>query len=100
MVLFLSKKREFRNLKNALLMPCAKSKKGKILFRVRFLASIVGQLISMHAVISDTVRQSTRFLYDCALGRASWQACIRLTQDVLTELSFWDKNCKILNSKG
>jgi hypothetical protein len=28
--------------------------KGKILFRVRFLASIVGQLISMHAVISDT----------------------------------------------
>ena len=74
--------------------------KGKILFRVRFLASIVGQLISMHAVISDTVRQSTRFLYDCALGRASWQACVRLTQDVLTELSFWDKNCKILNSKG
>ena len=81
-------------------MPCDKSKKGKILFRVRFLASIVGQLISMHAVISDTVRQSTRFLYDCPFGRASWQACVRLTQDILTELSFWDKNCKILNSKG
>jgi hypothetical protein len=29
--------------------------KGKILFRVRFLASIVGQPISMHAVINDTV---------------------------------------------
>ena len=74
--------------------------KGKILFRVRFLASIVGQLISMHGVISDTVRQSTRFLYDCALGRISWQACVRLTQDVLTELSFWDMHCKVLNSKG
>ena len=73
---------------------------GKILFRVRFLASIVGQLISMYAVIRDTVRQSTIFLYDCALGRASWQACVRLTQDVLIELSFWDKNCKVLNSKG
>jgi hypothetical protein len=29
-------------------MPCAKSKKGKILFRVRFLASIVGQLIKYY----------------------------------------------------
>ena len=72
----------------------------KKLTGVRFLASIVGQLICMHAVISDTVRQSTRFLYDCPFGRASWQACVRLTQDVLTELSFWDKHCKILNSKG
>ena len=54
----------------------------------------------MHAVIGDTVRQSTRFLYDCVLGRASWQACVRFTQDALTELSFWDNTCSLLNSKG
>jgi len=38
--------------------------KGIHLFRVRFSASFVGQLISMHTVFGDTVRQSPRFLYD------------------------------------
>jgi hypothetical protein len=32
---------------------------------VRFLASIVGHLISMYAVFGDTVGQSTRFVYYC-----------------------------------
>jgi len=54
----------------------------------------------MNAVFGDTVRQSTRFLYYCVLGRISWQACVRLTQYALTELLFWDKNCRLLNSKG
>jgi hypothetical protein len=42
----------------------------------------------MHAVFGDTVRQSTRFSYDCVLGRASWKACVRLTWDALSELHF------------
>jgi len=53
----------------------------------RFLASIVGHLISLNTVFGDTARQNSRFLNDCVLGRASWQACVRLTQYALTELS-------------
>ena len=53
--------------------------KRKMLLRVRFFASIVGQLISMYAVFGDTVRQGTRFV------------CIT---------AFYAKNCRLLNSKG
>ena len=52
--------------------------KWKMLLRVRFLASIVGQLISMYAVFGDTVRQCIRFV------------CIT---------AFYAKNCRLLNSK-
>jgi hypothetical protein len=30
----------------------------------------------------------------------SWQGRVVSTQDALNELSFWDKNCRLLNSKG
>ena len=94
------KKERIQKLEKCLTYALRQVEKGKILFHVRFLDSIVGQLISMHAVIGDTVRQSTRFLYDCVLGRASWQACVRLTQYTLTEFSLWDNNCRLLNSQG
>ena len=45
--------------------------KDKLLFPARFIASIVGQLISMQIVIGDTVRLNTRYLYDCILSRAA-----------------------------
>jgi len=51
----------------------------------------------MHAVFGDTVRQSTEFVYDYVLGKANWEACVLLKQDALTELSFWDKNCKLFS---
>ena len=60
MILFLSKK-----LEKCLVYALCQVNKGKVLFRVRFLASTVGHLISMYAVFGDTVRQSTRFVYDC-----------------------------------
>jgi hypothetical protein len=95
MILFLSKK-----LEKCLVYALCQVNKGKVLFRVRFLASTVGHLISMYAVFGDTVRQSTRFVYDCVWWKASWQGRVVSTQDALNELSFWDKNCRLLNSKG
>ena len=73
---------------------------GKVLFRARFLASIVGQLISMQTVFGDKVRMYTRYLYDCVLGMASWKACVKLDQAALNELLFWNANCRDLNSVG
>ena len=69
MVLFFSRKREFRILKNA--------KKEKKMIRVRFFASIVGHIIYMHAVFGDTVRQNIRFVHDCVLSRISRQVRLR-----------------------
>ena len=59
------KEERIQKLEKCLTYALCQMKKGKILFCVRFLASIVVQLISMHAVIGDTLRQSTKFLYDC-----------------------------------
>ena len=39
--------------------------KGKILHIAKFVAGIVGQIISMQAVLGNLVRLSTRELYNC-----------------------------------
>ena len=61
---------------------------GKILIYVRTLASIVGQLISMYLVFGNIVRFHTRYMYYCIMGKASWDAPVKLTQFVLNELFF------------
>jgi hypothetical protein len=94
------KEDRIQKLEKCLVYALCQVNKVKVLFRVRFLASIVGHLISMYAVFGDTVRQSTRFVYDCVWWKASWQGRVVSTQDALNELSFWDKNCRLLNSKG
>jgi len=73
---------------------------GKILIYVRTLASIVGQLISMYLVFGNIVRFHTRYMYYCIMGKASWDAPVKLTQFALNELFFWEKNCRILNKDG
>ncbi|XP_063404378.1 uncharacterized protein LOC134687850 [Mytilus trossulus] len=73
---------------------------GKILFRARFIASIVGKLISMHAVFGNVVRRNTRFIYDCVMSKASWQACGRITHEALSELMYWNLHCRNINTVG
>jgi hypothetical protein len=50
------KEGRIQKLEKCLTYPLCQVEKGYILFLIRFLASIVGQLISMHAVFRDTVR--------------------------------------------
>ena len=73
---------------------------GRVLFYVRTLASIVGQLISMYLVLGNIVRFKTRYLYFCILSKASWNAPVTLTQLALNELFFWNEHCRILNRQG
>lgn len=51
--------------------------KNKMFFQVKDFAKIVGQIISMKAVIGNTVRLKTRYLYDCIMSRASWYSKVK-----------------------
>ena len=51
-------------------------------------------------MFGDTVHQSTRFVYECILGKASWQARVREPEYVLIEYTFSDKNFRLLKLKG
>lgn len=67
---------------------------------VRFLAGIVGQIISNQPVFGYTVRLKTRHMYDCILSRVSWSSLVYLTKDAINEIKFWKENCIKLNNEG
>ena len=73
---------------------------GVEFFGSRFLASIVGQLISMQIVIADLVRLNTRYLYDCIMGRASWDAPVKSCKKAIIERHFWSISLQKLNDAG
>lgn len=74
--------------------------KNVLYFRAKFLAKIVGQIISMKVVFGDIVRMKTRFLYYCISSKASWEAQVKITADALREIEFWRKSVSILNGNG
>ena len=74
--------------------------KNVLYFHAKFLARIVGQIISMKVVVGDIVRMKTRFLYYCILSKASWEAKVKISVDALKEIEFWRKNVSILNGNG
>lgn len=45
-----------------------------VIFRVRFIAGIVGQIISTQAVLGEQSRLRTRHMYNRILARASWNS--------------------------
>jgi len=67
---------------------------------VRFVASIVGQIISLQSVVGNKVRLLTRHLFNCINTRASWRAPIIVTEQAISELTFWKENARKLNSSG
>ena len=69
-------------------------------FEVRFIASLIGQIISTHAVFGDVVRLRTRYLYYCILSKSSWNANITLSEEAFGELQFWLQNVESMNEKG
>lgn len=67
---------------------------------VRFLASVVGQIISLQNSVGKQVRLKTRSLYQCILARASWNALVHVDAEAVSEIRFWRKNVRPLNDKG
>ena len=74
--------------------------KCRVLFRSRFVACIVGQIISMQAVLGPLVRLKTKILYNCILLRASWNSLVALTAPAVEELKYLLQSVNDLNIKG
>ena len=51
--------------------------KGKVYFYAKTLAKIAGHVISMKAVVGDTVRLKSRGLYECISQEASWYTDVK-----------------------
>ncbi|XP_053374094.1 uncharacterized protein LOC128546787 [Mercenaria mercenaria] len=71
--------------------------RGKTVFHVRSVASLVGQLISMQSFVGQIVRLRSRSLYDCIVSRASWDAPVMLSSRAYDEIIFWNGNLRALN---
>ncbi|KAL5010755.1 hypothetical protein ScPMuIL_013060 [Solemya velum] len=69
------------------------------LVRARFLASVIGQIISMQAGMGSVVRFHTHCMYKCLLTRSSWNASIFLDSKAKDEIRFWKENSKELNGQ-
>ena len=67
---------------------------------VRFVASIVGQIISLQNAVGKLARLKTRALYRCIDTRASWNAPVVVDEDAYNEVLYWKKSAKMLNNKG
>lgn len=76
--------------------------KNKLFFQVKDLAKIVGQIISMEAVIGNTVRQKTRYmyLYEYIMSRASWYSKVKISANAFNEIHFWRQSLNSLNESG
>lgn len=68
--------------------------------KVRTLASVTGQIISMQTVFGKLVCLKTRAMHECIISRASWDAPVFVTDDALSEFHFWKINLRRLNGKG
>lgn len=87
-------------LKSSLEFVHLKVMKNKMFFQVKELAKIVGQIISMKAVIGNTVRLKTRCLYDCIMSRASWHSKVKMSVNDFNEIEFWRESLNRLNENG
>ncbi|KAK3102573.1 hypothetical protein FSP39_012299 [Pinctada imbricata] len=67
---------------------------------VKFLASIVGQLISAQSVFGQLVRLRTRNAYECINERLGWKSKVYITKETESEMEFWLENAELLNKKG
>lgn len=76
-----------------------KIQSGRSHFRVKFIASIAGQIISKENAIGNAVSFNTRYLYQDILSRFSWNSYIKLSLQTLGELEFWKINLRSINGK-
>ena len=73
---------------------------GTQILPVRFLASVVGQIVSLQQVLGGLVCLRTRSLYHCIDSRLGWGSFVYIDQSAVEELHFWRENAKSLNEKG
>lgn len=91
--------RRLNKLQDTLKVITDKMGQSEIKVTARFLASIIGQIISMQGAIGPVVRLRTRSMYACLLSRASWNAPIIVSNEAVSEIVFWKENTAILNGR-
>ena len=69
---------------------------GKI-FKVRDVASVVGQVISLTPCVGSVARIMSLALYTVVNQKQSWNSKVELTKEAFDELSFWIDNVDSLN---
>ena len=67
--------------------------------RVRSVASVVGQIISMSIVIGSVSQIMTRCLSIDILKARTWNSYIKLSDDSVLQLGFWAKSLCLINSR-
>ena len=66
----------------------------------RFLASVVGQIISMSLAVGPVSRLRTRAMYAVLNQRKFWSDWLTLSLDALNELQFWKQSIDIFNGRS
>ena len=69
------------------------------LLRVKQLASVVGQIISIEIAVGNVVRLMTRSTCSVINSCVSWEDIILLNSLTRSELSFWQSQISNLNCK-
>ena len=65
--------------------------------KVRDLASVVGQVISLTPWVGSVARIMTRSLYAAANQKLSWSSVVVLNTEACDELAYWSENIDSLN---
>ena len=65
--------------------------------KVRDLASVVGQVISLTSCVGSVARIMTRSMYAAVNQKLSWNSVVELTKEAFAELAFWSENVESLN---
>ena len=60
----------------------------------RMLAGIIGKITSVGLVVGNVTRLMTKHMHMAVIARNTWDSYFALSDDVITELSFWDKNLR------
>ena len=66
---------------------------------VGVVASVVGQIMSMSLALGPVARLRTRAMYAVINSCTSWSAYVRLTEESMLELEFWQENVAVLNTQ-
>ena len=64
---------------------------------VRKLASVCGKIISLGNCVGNVCRLMTRNLFAVINSAPTWNACVHLSSEALSELNFWKSNVASLN---
>ena len=67
------------------------------IFKVRDVASVVGQVISLTPCVGSVARIMSLALYTVVNQKQSWNSKVELTKEAFDELSFWIDNVDSLN---